>query len=288
MAPEATRCTLPPGRTRCADAGIVTQDLALLSALMEQHPQPKGGRSEAGRDRGTFNDVLLVAPWELRSEALISALAQQGQKLSHRSDALSALLAIGSRSWPAAILVACQLDDASGLELCSSLRSFGYRGPLLILRQSEGSAPTVAALDAGADDVIDAHADAAEIAARLRAQSRRLALVATAPEPEPWRLQPPQSLAHPRSEAGGREAQNPLTPREQEVLEQMVLGLGNNEIAERLFLSLDTVKTHVRNLMGKLKARHRTQAVIVALQSGYCLLPAGGGAPSGRPNTVGC
>lgn len=262
------------------------QDPTLLSALTRPQPRGQGGASGDGHHHGPGNDVLLVAPWEQRSEELIAALAQQGQRLSHRCDALSALLAISNRSWPAAILLACQLGDASGLELCGSLRSFGYRGPLLILRQCERSAPTVAALDAGADDVIDARADATEIAARLRAQSRRQAL---GPEAEPvyWRL-PPTPLSQLSSEAGPRGPQNPLTPREQEVLEQMVLGLGNTEIAERLFLSLDTVKTHVRNLMGKLKARHRTQAVIVALQSGYCLLPAGGSAPSGRPNTLGC
>jgi DNA-binding NarL/FixJ family response regulator len=197
-------------------------------------------------------------------------------------------LAIGSRSWPAAILLASELRDASGLELCGSLRSFGYRGPILILRLSEHSAPTVAALDGGADDVIDASADAAEIAARLRAQSRRLLLVTEASEPAAWPLQALPGFEPPRTGSLSRETRNPLTPREQEVLEQMVLGFGNSEIAERLFLSLDTVKTHVRNLMGKLKARHRTQAVILALQSGYCLLPAGDRTASARPNRVGC
>lgn len=235
-----------------------------------------------------LGEVLLVAPWEQRPEALIEVLAQQGHRLSHRCDALSALLAIGSRSWPAAILIASELRDASGVELCSSLRSFGYHGPLLILRLSEHSAPTVAALDAGADDVIDASADAAEIAARLRAQSRRAMLVTEGSGPAVWPLQVLPGSEPPPTGSLSRETRNPLTPREHEVLEQMVLGLGNSEIAERLFLSLDTVKTHVRNLMGKLKARHRTQAVIMALQSGYCLLPAGGSSPSVRPNRVGC
>jgi DNA-binding NarL/FixJ family response regulator len=60
-----------------------------------------------------------------------------------------------------------------------------------------------------------------------------------------------------------------LTEREQEVLRLMARGLSNAEIAAELFLGLQTVKTHVANVLAKLNARDRTQAVIRAYESGF-------------------
>ncbi|MEB3224691.1 MAG: response regulator transcription factor [Synechococcus sp.] len=60
----------------------------------------------------------------------------------------------------------------------------------------------------------------------------------------------------------------PLTDRELEVLQLIVDGCSNSEIAERLFITVGTVKTHVRNILNKLCANDRTQAAVRALRSG--------------------
>lgn len=52
-----------------------------------------------------------------------------------------------------------------------------------------------------------------------------------------------------------------ISPREYEVLEGMAQGFSNQEIADKLFLSINTVKTHTSNLFLKLEARRRTQAI---------------------------
>lgn len=60
----------------------------------------------------------------------------------------------------------------------------------------------------------------------------------------------------------------PLTERELEVLQLIVEGASNAQIAERLYITVGTVKTHVRNILNKLCADDRTQAAVRALRSG--------------------
>ncbi|WP_400075336.1 response regulator transcription factor [Winogradskyella sp. R77965] len=55
-----------------------------------------------------------------------------------------------------------------------------------------------------------------------------------------------------------------LSKREYEVLKEVALGLSNNEIAEKLFVSESTIKTHVSNLLVKLDAKRRTQAIQIS------------------------
>lgn len=59
-----------------------------------------------------------------------------------------------------------------------------------------------------------------------------------------------------------------LTERELEVLELIVAGCSNAAIAEKLYITVGTVKTHVRNILNKLCADDRTQAAVLALRSG--------------------
>ncbi|MHA7055625.1 response regulator transcription factor [Aquimarina sp. M1] len=55
-----------------------------------------------------------------------------------------------------------------------------------------------------------------------------------------------------------------LSKREQEVLSEIASGLSNKEIAEKLFVSESTIKTHVSNVLLKLNAKRRTQAIQIA------------------------
>lgn len=61
---------------------------------------------------------------------------------------------------------------------------------------------------------------------------------------------------------------DPLSTREQEVLHLLAGGASNQEIAERLVITLDTVKRHVSNILSKLGASNRTQAVTRARSLG--------------------
>jgi len=60
----------------------------------------------------------------------------------------------------------------------------------------------------------------------------------------------------------------PLSSRELEVLKLIVDGLSNQEIADKLIISLATAKTHVRNILNKLAVDDRTQAAVHAMRRG--------------------
>lgn len=59
-----------------------------------------------------------------------------------------------------------------------------------------------------------------------------------------------------------------LTEREREVLVQLARGLSNEQLADELFISDNTVKTHIKRILAKLNARDRAQAVVIAYETG--------------------
>jgi NarL family two-component system response regulator LiaR len=84
----------------------------------------------------------------------------------------------------------------------------------------------------------------------------------------PVEVRVPVHVAGPFTRDQGRLAQLGITPRELEILEAMAAGLSTREIAGRLFVSENTVKTHTGRLFDKLSARRRTQAVQRAKEAG--------------------
>jgi LuxR family maltose regulon positive regulatory protein len=74
----------------------------------------------------------------------------------------------------------------------------------------------------------------------------------------------PEQTAPPVAKPAYVELVEPLSDREAEVLQLIAQGLTNREIASRLYLSLNTIKAHTRNIYGKLDVHSRTQAILRA------------------------
>jgi DNA-binding NarL/FixJ family response regulator len=70
------------------------------------------------------------------------------------------------------------------------------------------------------------------------------------------------------------QTQKSLSKREREIMELLSQGLTGEQVAEKLFLSPETIKTHIRNAMGKLEANTRVHAIAIALREGFISPPA--------------
>ncbi|MEO8283050.1 MAG: response regulator transcription factor [Pseudarthrobacter sp.] len=88
-----------------------------------------------------------------------------------------------------------------------------------------------------------------------------------------------RQLTGPGHEGAAAKAMAALAAREKDVLGELGAGRNNAEIESALYLSQETVKTHVASLLAKLRVRDRTQAVILAYETGF-IKP--GGRPGGR------
>ncbi|MEU3498080.1 response regulator transcription factor [Kitasatospora cineracea] len=163
---------------------------------------------------------------------------------------------------PDVVLMDVRMPRLSGIDATAHLvRSLPDAPRVLVVTTFENDAYVYQALRAGAQGFLlkRSRADALVHAVRLVARGDSLLFPAAVRE---------LALRH-APVAPDRSRIDRLSAREGEVLRLMAAGLANAEIADRMRLGAETVKTHVARLLAKLEVRDRTQAVIAAYESGF-------------------
>lgn len=180
-------------------------------------------------------------------------------------------LEVVRRVCPDVLVMDIRMPNVDGVEATTRLVAEGHRTRVLILTLWNVDEYVYKALRAGASGFLlkDAPADLIVRAVRaLGAGEAMLDPAVTGQIIEEFVRLP---LHPPRSDEGPLAL---LTAREGEVLLLMAKGLSNPEIADALFVSESTVKTHVNHLLAKLGLRDRVHAVILAYESGLVRPPA--------------
>ena len=153
---------------------------------------------------------------------------------------------------PDITLMDVRLPDKSGIDAMIAIRSEFPEARIVMLTTSEGDVEIQRALAAGAQGYILKSMSPKEMVEAVRivhAGKKRI----------------PAAIAAHLAE---HYADEDLTSRELEVLQQIAGGNRNRDIADRLFISEETVKVHIKHIMEKLGANDRTQAVSIALKRG--------------------
>lgn len=166
------------------------------------------------------------------------------------------------------ILMDVQMPELDGIEATGKIVAAG-RGKVIILTTFERDDYLFDALRAGASGFLLKNADPDELVAAVHAVAEGHALLAPEMTVRVIKRLAEQTKQQGRTPAGReRNLLVRITEREREVLQLIARGCSNAEIATALFLSGTTVKTHVSNLLAKIQARDRVQAVVFAYESG--------------------
>lgn len=144
---------------------------------------------------------------------------------------------------------------------------------VLVLTTFETDENVVEAIRAGASGFLLKDADIEELLEAIQVVAKGEALLA--PSVTRRLISAFVAAPEPRNMANASALLGELTERELEVLELVAHGLNNFEIADKLYMSAATSKTHVSRIMAKLDARDRAQLVVIAYETG--LVTPGGG-----------
>jgi DNA-binding NarL/FixJ family response regulator len=157
---------------------------------------------------------------------------------------------------PDVTLMDLRLPDMSGIDTMIAIRADFPEARVVVLTTFDGDVEIQRALEAGARGYLLKSMPPREIVEAIRhvhAGKKRI---------------PAEVAAH----IAEHMSEETLTPREIDVLRHIAGGNRNRDIAERLFISEETVKVHVKHVMEKLGASDRTQAVAIAVRRGIIQL----------------
>lgn len=200
----------------------------------------------------------------MRSAVAAALSAEDGlQVVAQAEDAGSATRATAT-SRPDVAVVSLHLPPDGGLAVCRGLAAQPDAPRVLVLSREEEHAGLVQSLEAGASGYLAADANLGDLVLAVRALGRGEAVV------------PPRMLGgllhdlvlRRRQQGAAHERWGTLSRREREVLALLARGLDQERIAAELVISPQTARTHIQNVMGKLKVHSRVEAVAVALEHG--------------------
>jgi DNA-binding NarL/FixJ family response regulator len=157
---------------------------------------------------------------------------------------------------PDVTLMDLRLPDLSGIDAMIAIRAEFPEARVIILTTFEGDVEIQRALEAGARGYLLKNmppSELVEVIRQVHAGKKRI----------------PSELA---SQLAEHMSDDSLTPREIEVLRQIAGGNRNRDIGDRLYISEETVKVHVKHIMEKLGATDRTQAMAIAVRRGIIQL----------------
>ena len=206
--------------------------------------------------------VLIVDDHEVLASSLAKTLDTEPDLLSVGvAGSLKQAAELIRTTAPDVLLLDLRLPDGDGVAAIGRLRELRPSMAVIVLTASPSEHLMVAAVEAGVSGFLSKTRSLAEVTSAVRAAAVGEAVIS------------PEMLARllPRLGGTGRVGAATLTEREREILGLIAQGLSNAAIAERLVVSVNTVRNHVANLLAKLGARSKLEALSIAIRDG--LLP---------------
>lgn len=232
-------------------------------------------------------NVVLIEDHDLTRIGLRTALKQQSgiQVMGEAANATQGLRVLDEKQ-PDVAVVDIGLPDMDGIELTQRFRQLqaekeNTKTKVLILTMHDSEDAVLAAFAAGADSYCMKDISIERLVEAIQATQAGSSwidpTIASVVLHQIRQASPNGRSAQATKtvEIGAMDAEfeqvlesYPLTERELEILELIVGGYSNAAIADKLYITVGTVKTHVRNILSKLCAEDRTQAAVRALRSG--------------------
>ena len=211
-----------------------------------------------------MSTVLIVDDDELFRAALASAVKEAGfDVISTAADAMTAIR-IAREHKPDLVLLDVLMPGMSGLEIVATIIEDSPKTAVVLLTSSESSEDMLAAVKAGARGYLTKDTPLDKLVASLREVEGGGA--ATSPAMEAKLFEIVAQLLRTRDVVAARTPS--LTGREIEILHEVAEGRTSREIADKLYISENTVKNHIRNILDKTGLGSRHDAVLFAIRQG--------------------